>query len=265
MKFAKAFETLNGRPPETADILRFQRLTNALETTPEDAILSIFVACDHYEMMYEKIPGLINEALNNSVASAQRAANFVINDASKKVQAVVAESLEPLAEKAFKDGVKKYIDLLDTKAQSSARFKTTAMAVAVVAVVFLVGLLLGFGGGTWSRSDADEKLIASAAASRTAVAGQLAQKDLETAAAISNLKAEQTATIANLNAAKGWSGTAEGQLAYKFFTAGSGALAAKCQGEHWTLGKTGQGEKICIPQHETWSGWKEGGAGWVIP
>lgn len=265
MKFAKAFETLNGRPPETADIRRFQTLTNALETTPEDAILSIFVACDHYEMLYEKIPGLVNEAINNAVAGAERAANLVVSDASKKVQTVVAESLGPLAEKAFNEGVKTYIDWVDNEARSAARARAMSMSLGVVAAVLLAGVLLGWGAGAWSRSDADEQLIAAAAASQAAVAGQLAQKDLQAAATIANLKAEQAATMANLNAAKVWSGTAEGQLAYKFFTAGSGVLAAKCQQEHWTIGKSGKGEKLCIPQYETWSGWKEGNVGWAIP
>ncbi|ABM40234.1 hypothetical protein [Polaromonas naphthalenivorans] len=265
MKFAKAFETLNGRPPETADIRRFQTLTNALETTPEDAILSIFVACDHYEMMYEKIPAQIIEALRVAVETANRAAKLVVDDASGKVQTIVAGSLVPLAKDAFEKGVNRYIDQIDGEARNYAKTKAIPVAIATVAMAVLVGIGLGWAGGTWARSDADATAIASAAVAQKTVAGQLAQKDAEAAATIANLKAEQAATIANLNAAKVWSGTAEGQLAYKFFTVGSGALAAKCQAEHWTLGKNGKGEKLCIPQHEKWSGWTEGSEGWVIP
>nr|WP_181375051.1 hypothetical protein [Polaromonas sp. W10N]AWD72316.1 hypothetical protein pW10NP1_p009 [Polaromonas sp. W10N] len=265
MKFSKAFETLNGRPPETADIRRFQTLTNALETTPEDAILSIFVACDHYEMMYEKIPAQIIEALRVAVEAADRAANLVVNDASTKVQTIVAGSLEPLATAAFDKGVKKYIAQIDGEAASAARSKTIPIAIAAVAAVFVVGVMLGWGGGTWARSDADSTAIASAAVAQKTVASQLAQKDAEAAATIANLKAEQAATIANLSAASRWAGTAEGQLAYKFFTVGSGAVAAKCQQEHWTIGETGKGEKLCMPQHKTWRGWEAGDIGWVIP
>ena len=265
MKFVQAYESLNGRPPETADIRRFQTLTNVLETTPEDAILSIFVALDHYEKLYEKIPAQIVETLRVAVEAADGAAKKVVNDASGKVQTIVATSLVPLAEAAFEKGVKKYIDLIDHETGQSATSKARPVAIAMIAAVVAVSVVVGWAGGTWARSSSDEQLIAAATASQAAVAGQLAQKDAEAAAVVANLKAEQAAAIANLSAAKGWIGTAEGQLAYKFFTVGDGAVAAKCSQEHWTLGKNAQKQKLCIPQYETFFGWKEGAGGWVIP
>lgn len=265
MKFSKAFESLNGRPPETADIRRFQTLTNVLETTPEDAILSIFVALDHYEKLYEKIPAQIIETLRVAVEAADGAAKKVVSDASGKVQTIVATSLVPLAEAAFNKGVNKYIDQIDHEAGESAKSKARPVAIAMVAAVVVASIVVGWAGGTWARSDSDSTALAAAALVQKTVAGQLAQKDAEAAITIANLKAEQVATISNLNAASKWAGTAEGQLAYKFFTVGSGAAAAKCQGKHWTIGETGKKEKLCMPQHKTWSGWEDGNTGWVIP
>ena len=265
MKFARAFETLNGRPPGMDDIRRFQTLTSALETTPDDAILSVFVALDYYKSMYEDAPKLIKEAVNGAVTTAKREADLVVNDASKAVQKVVAASLEPLAKAAFEKGVKKYIDQIDGEAGEHAKSKALPVAIATVAIAVLVGLGLGWAGGTWARSDADATLIFSAAVAQKTVAGQLAQKDAEAAATIANLKTEQATTIANLSAGHGWSGTEQGKLAYRFFTFGDGVKAAKCNGIRWDVGESKDKKKLCIPQHSTWGGWEKGHEGWVIP
>ena len=258
-------KSISGNDPTPEQIARVTGIAHDFDIPKNDAMFPIMVMMDQYHGIFSELPKKIHDAVNNAVKSAERAANLVVNDASKKVQTIVAGSLEPLASVAFDKGVKQYITRIDSEAKSAARYKALQVAIALVAAVFVVGVLLGWGSGTWARSDADEKLIAAAAVSQKTVSGQLAQKDAEAAAAIANLKTEHATAIANLSAAKGWAGTAEGQLAYKFFTVGSGVLAAKCQGEHWTTGKTGKGEKLCIPQHKTWSGWEEGGTGWVIP
>lgn len=258
-------KSISGNDPTPEQIARVTGIAHDFDIPKNDAMFPIMVMMDQYHGIFSELPKKINDAVNSAVKSAERAADLVVGDASKKVQTIVAGSLEPLASAAFDKGVKEYITQIDGEAASAARSKALQGAIAVVAAVFVVGVLLGWGSGTWARSDADEKLIAAAAVAQGTVAGQLAQKDAETAAAIAKLKAEQAATIANLSAAKVWAGTAEGQLAYKFFTVGSGAMAAKCQAEHWTLGKSGKGEKMCVPQHEKWSGWTQGSEGWVIP
>ena len=258
-------KSISGNDPTPEQIARVIGIAHNFDIPKNDAMFPIMVMMDQYHGVFSELPDKINKAVNNSVKSAERAADLIVNDASKKVQTIVAGSLEPLASAAFDKGVKQYIDLLDSEATSAARFKTIIVAIATVAAVFVVGVMLGWTGGTWTQSDADATAIAAAAVAQKTVAGQLAQKDAEAAVAIANLKTEHAATIANLSAAKGWAGTAEGQLAYKFFTVGSGAAAAKCQGEHWTIGKTGKGEKLCMPQIDGLTGWKEGGTGWVIP
>lgn len=258
-------KSISGNDPTPERIARITGIAHDFDIPKNDAMFPILVMLDQYHGAFSELPNKVNDAVNNSVKAAERAANLVVNDASKKVQTIVAGSLTPLAEAAFDKGVKKYIDQIDGEAGEYAKSKARPVAIAMIAAVVAVSVVVGWAGGTWARSDSDATAIASAAVAQTTVAGQLAQKDSELAATIANLKAEQAATIANLSAAKGWAGTAEGQLAYKFFTAGSGLMAAKCQAEHWTLGKTGKGEKLCMPQYETWSGWKEGSTGWVIP
>lgn len=260
-----SIEQLTGQKVTDQHIQKILAVASGMEIRQDDPMLLLFLVLDHYNGLFKETPEKINLAVNNSVKAAERAADLVVNDASKKVQTIVAGSLEPLASAAFDKGVKQYMGQINGKAASAARSKTMPIAIAAVAAVFVVGMLSGLGLGIYGRSDADESLIAAAAVSQQTVASQLAKKDAEAAAAIANLKTEQAATIANLSAASRWAGTAEGQLAYKFFTVGSGLIAAKCQDKHWTLGKTGIGEKLCVPQHETWSGWKDGGSGWVIP
>ena len=260
-----SIEQLTGKKVTDQHIQKILAVASGMEIGQNDPMLLLFLVLDHYNGLFNEAPKKINDAVNNSVKTAEREAELVVNDASRKVQTIVAGSLEPLATAAFDKGVKKYIDDLTGQAESAARSKTMPVAIAAAAGVLLVGLMLGWGSGTWARSDADEKLIAAAAVSQKTVAAQLAQKDAEAAATIANLKADQATAIANLSAAKGWAGTPEGQLAYKFFTAGGGVLAARCQAERWIIGKTGKGEKLCVPQVETFFGWKDGNIGWVIP
>ena len=256
---------ISGVEPTPELLNRISAMAHNFNIPKNDALFPFMVMMDQYHGVFSELPNKINDAVSNSVSGAERAADLVVNDASKKVQTIVAGSLEPLATAAFEKGVNKYIRQLDSEATNSAKANAIPVAIAGVALAVLVGIGLGWAGGTWARSNSDAQLIAAATASQATVAGQLAQKDSETAVVIANLKAEQAASIANLNAARGWAGTAEGQLAFKFFTTGGGLMAAKCQAEHWTLGKTGKGEKLCMPQYETLMGWKEGNVGWVIP
>lgn len=258
-------KSISGNDPTPEQIARVTGIAHDFDIPKNDAMFPIMVMMDQYHGVFGELPKKISDAVNNAIKNAERSANLVVNDASTKVKTIVASSLEPLAAQAFEAGVKQYITLLDSEARNSATHKARIFAIAVIGAVFVGGGIVGWAGGTWSRSDDDAATIAAAAVVQKTVTSQLAQKDAESAATIANLKAEQAATIASGNAVRGWAGTAEGQLAYKFFTAGSGALAAKCQAEHWTLGKTPKGEKLCMPQHKTWSGWEEGGTGWVIP
>lgn len=258
-------KSISGNDPTPEQIARVTGIAHDFDIPKNDAMFPIMVMMDQYHGIFSELPKKINDAVNNSVKAAEREADLVVNDASKKVQTIVAGSLTPLAEAAFEKGVKQYIEKIDLESQDYATSKAVPVAIATIAIAVLVGIGIGWAGGTWTRSNADSTAIAAAAVAQKTIAAQLAKKDAEAAATIANLKAEQAAMIANLNAAKGWAATEEGKLAYKFFTVGSGAVAAKCQQKYWTIGKSDKGDKLCIPQHKTWSGWEDGNAGWVIP
>ena len=269
-------KSISGNDPTPALIARITGIAHDFDIPKNDAMFPILVMLDQYHGAFSELPNKVNEAVNNAAKVAERTANLIVNDASKKVQKVVAESLEPLATAAFDKGVKKYIDRIDSEANDSAKNKAIPIAIGAAAAVLCFGVAVGWAAGAWSRSDSDAALIASAAVAQKTVVAQLAQKDAEHAAAlagtlkvhaetIARLQADQNAVIDNLTAASRWAGTAEGQLAYKFFTVGGGNIAAKCQGENWTLGKTAKGEKLCMPQHSSFFGWKDGNFGWLIP
>ena len=260
-----AMKLISGNEPTPEVIARITAIAHDFDIPKNDAMLPILVMLDQYHGAFSELPKRVNDAVNSTVKSAERAADLVVNDASKKVQTVVASSLEPLAAAAFERGVKRYIDLIDGEAAKKAHARTMPIAAALAAVLLSVGVGLGWAGGTWSRSDSDATELAEAEIAQKTVAARLAQKDAEAGAMIANLKAELAAESVNLNAAKNWASTAEGQLAYKFFTFGSGSMAAKCQGEHWTLGRSAKGDKLCMPQHSTIFGWRDGTSGWVIP
>lgn len=272
----EAMRLIGGVAPSPEQVRRVQSIAHSLGIPNNDPMMMQYVALDCYFGVFSELPNKVNDAVNNAAKVAERNANLVVNDASKKVQSVVAESLTPLASVAFDKGVKRYIDQIKSEANDNARTKTLPIAIGAVAAVLCVGVAIGWAAGAWSRSDSDAALIASATVAKNTVVAQLAQKDAEHAAelaatqkihseTIARLQADQAAVIANVNAAAKWAGTPEGQLAYKFFTTGSGAAAAKCQSKYWSLGKTPEGEKLCVPQYKGIFGWSEGTIGWVIP
>ena len=84
MKFQEVFKRLNGRDAGAEDVLKFERLTTALETTPNDAMLAVLVALDHYETLYRTIPAKITETATDILsrfkesADAQAVASIVV-------------------------------------------------------------------------------------------------------------------------------------------------------------------------------------------
>lgn len=271
----EAMRLIGGVAPSPEQVRRVQSIAHSLGIPNNDPLMMQYVALDCYFGVFSELPEKINKVVNDSVKTAERAADLVVTDASRKVQSVVAGNLAPLASVAFAEGVRKYIDRLENEAANSAQIRAMPIALGAVAIAVLVGLGIGWGGGTWARSASDEKLITAAAASQAAVSGQLEKKDLTTVAAIADMKSETDSkiaeikadskkTIENLSAAKTWYTTPEGQLAYKFFTAGGGNTAAKCEGINWEIRNVAAG-KFCVPRVDGIFGWKDGSVGWKIP
>jgi hypothetical protein len=99
MRFKEVYESLNGREATTEQVLKFERLVAALETTPGDAMLSVLVALDHYENLYSDIPTKINASTTAVLAEFKLAAEKTAGAAFKETQAINARALADIANK----------------------------------------------------------------------------------------------------------------------------------------------------------------------
>lgn len=101
MKFQEVFRRLNGRDATPDDMLKFERLTTTLETTPGDAFLSVLVALDHYERLYASIPAKIEEATTAAAKNAAIQAESEVNKAVAKLIPTVEEGVRQAAAQAI--------------------------------------------------------------------------------------------------------------------------------------------------------------------
>lgn len=131
MRFQEVFKRLNGREATAEDVLKFERLTTALETTPGDAMLAVLVALDHYETLYEGIPAKIQQAAKASAANAAEQAQSEVNSAVAK--------LVPSVEKAVKAGAAAAIGR-HSLGQSAI---TLCLSGLITGLVFGVGVIYG--------------------------------------------------------------------------------------------------------------------------
>lgn len=101
MRFVDVFEGLNKRKPTTEEKLKFERLVATLETTPNDAMLSVLVAFEHYKTLYETIPNKINGAVTDTLKSvneaAKKQAELAVAETQKDLAKAVAEASQKVA------------------------------------------------------------------------------------------------------------------------------------------------------------------------
>ena len=129
MRFVEVFEGLNKRKPTTQEKLNFERLVTTLETTPNDAILSVLVAFEHYKTLYETIPNKINGVVTDTLKS--------VNEAAKEqAKLAVAETQKELA--------KSVADATVKVAKSVAHGQTAAMIAGCVVTCTVAGLMTMF-------------------------------------------------------------------------------------------------------------------------
>ena len=95
MRFREVFKGLNGREATAEDVLKFELLTNVLETTSGDAMLAVLVVLEHYITLYEKIPAKIRaeatDALSSFKISADAQAVASILEAKSELAKAVSE------------------------------------------------------------------------------------------------------------------------------------------------------------------------------
>jgi hypothetical protein len=101
MRFVDVFEGLNKRKPTTQEKLNFERLVTTLETTPNDAILSVLVAFEHYKTLYETIPNKINGVVTDTLKTvndaAKEQAKLAVAETQKELAKAVAEASQKVA------------------------------------------------------------------------------------------------------------------------------------------------------------------------
>lgn len=99
MTFQDVFKRIHGREPKTEEILKFERLTTALETAPNDALLAVLVALDHYENLYAKIPGKITETVSKTLIDFRASADI---EAAASIAEAKADLAKAVSEAAVK-------------------------------------------------------------------------------------------------------------------------------------------------------------------
>ncbi|GAB1393634.1 hypothetical protein MASR1M60_17980 [Rhodocyclaceae bacterium] len=101
MNYAEIFQRLNNREPTDAEILHFERMVSALDTTPGDALLVLLVALDHYKTLYEDVPGHIEavagETLGRFKAAADAQASASLAGAQQRLMQTVSSAARRLA------------------------------------------------------------------------------------------------------------------------------------------------------------------------
>lgn len=214
-----------------------------------------------------KIPGELIAAAKKAKEEYEAITIAAEKHAKVTIERVAAETLVGAAEKAFGDGVQKYTEGLEHAAVE----KSAGRVAMVGGAVLLAGILLGGGftyfGQMFADKSALENAIATAAAATEAKVKAEAGATAAIAAATVSANAKAEAEVKQLRASAGWLGTADGQLAYKFFTKGGGKSAATCDADlHWEKFKMDDGRNLCVPMRPgRIYGWASGETGWLIP
>lgn len=175
MKFTEVFKRLNGREASAEDVLRFERLTTALETTPGDAMLAVLVALDHYRILYSAIPTQITDTATDILDAFKRSADAQAMASMAAAKTDMAKAVSQVAVKVANN----------TSRKQMWRWATGCIAVAFVALALFgwylhqTGLVSGYstGYGEGYREAKDEK---AAAAWANTPEGQMAYKFAQT-------------------------------------------------------------------------------------
>lgn len=251
----EAIRLISGKEPSPEQVNRIQAIAHNCGFALNDAMMPVLIALDAYHGAFKELPGRAQQAADEITSNASKQTRFV-------VERTVAESLVPVATKAFKDGVDKYTGILE---QAAAK-KSMGMVAAAATGVLAVGLLVGWVGGSWSRGNEDRNAIEAAAVAQAGVASRLQATVNADQAVLNKVAADAAAVVAAADSSEKWARTEQGRLAFKFFTEGSGLAAVKCQSVQWERLDGKDGRHFCVPKIKNfWGSWASGGDGWVIP
>jgi len=107
MNFQEAYRQLNGHDPSPKKMLEFERTCTALQTTSNDALLSVLMALDHYEILYATIPAKIKKSMDETLDGLQCAIDVQARASVGAVQATLVEAVSNAAQAIAGDVAKK--------------------------------------------------------------------------------------------------------------------------------------------------------------
>ena len=149
----KALQTLIGREPTTEELGKFYRIKEQLGLSDHDVVWTFLLAFGHYEIIYNEIPGRIEETAKRVLTEFRTSADAVAVATERQmranVEASVSETVRKLSDQVIATG--------QAFANDSNRRKqmvAIGISIGIAALLVLVVLWAGFRLGVGSR-DAD--------------------------------------------------------------------------------------------------------------
>ena len=126
----ESFAKLIDRQPTDAARQRLYRARDALNIKPTDAVWTLLMVLEHYQTMYEEIPGQIAEAARNATVTIR----------------ATAEAQAKAAREETKKGLMKAVtEAVRATAKQHARTEHFKWVSAVVSIVSIMFLAVGWG------------------------------------------------------------------------------------------------------------------------
>jgi hypothetical protein len=136
-----AFEKLVGMQPTESQKVALMRLQKELGIADDDALWTVFVALEHYETLFERIPEKIATAASFAVEQAQRGLERNTERFRRDLEREVAEVLLEQVERTAVD-----------RAKAARRWATATSA----GLLSLLVVVVGAGGYAWGHSTGEQ-------------------------------------------------------------------------------------------------------------
>ena len=142
MNFSEVYKNINGCEPSADDVLRFERLIQELQTTPNDSLLTVLMAFDHFHLKIEKSSRSFTNEINTSLEVAKCDADRIFRSSVESWKAELAKAHTLAAEETSKA-------IADTAATITKNHSKIKLNQTIMGCVFLtiLGLFTAVGGG----------------------------------------------------------------------------------------------------------------------
>ena len=252
-KIMQMYRDANGREPTKERSKQLRHLQKTLGIEDNDALWSVIIGLDHYQWLYEQMPGRIEEAAGKTLRELEGAAQATIRASVEETKRNLSSAVVEVAEKTAQHAA----------ARKSWQWLSVAFLVAFF-VQFGIGYLAYHAGHSkgWGEGyevAREEKAAASWASTKE---GKLARKVAEKLD-VSSLSELAGWDMRSAMEAVKWTWTREGQAARSLSRVASIEGLAGCTlGESWRVGPSKGGiSRVCFPHPN-----EEGVPyGWPIP